>query len=72
MRMDIERVLNALPDDLRDLCERLRESNMAEIAREMGIPRTTLYDKLTKIRETFRKARLDDYLSDPTHQNRSR
>jgi RNA polymerase sigma-70 factor (ECF subfamily) len=72
MRMDIERVLNALPDDLRDLCERLRESNMAEIAREMGIPRTTLYDKLTKIRETFREAQLDDYLSDPTHQDRSR
>ncbi len=72
MRMDIERVLNALPDDLRDLCNRLRESNMSEIAREMGVPRTTFYDKLTKIREAFREAKLDDYLSDPTHQNRFR
>ena len=60
LRMDVVRVLDTLPEDLRDLCERLRESNMAEIARETGVPRTTLYDKLTRIREAFRKAKLDD------------
>ncbi|MBT8341829.1 MAG: sigma-70 family RNA polymerase sigma factor [Desulfatitalea sp.] len=60
LRMDVKRVLDTLPEDLRDLCERLRESNMAEIARETGVPRTTLYDKLTRIREAFRKAGLDD------------
>ena len=59
LRMDVQRVLDTLPEDLRDLCERLRESNMAEIARETGVPRTTLYDKLTRIREAFRKAKLD-------------
>ncbi len=62
IRVDIEGVLNALPDDLRDLCNRLHESNMAEIARETGVPRTTLYDKLAIIREAFREAKLDDYL----------
>lgn len=60
LHMDIERVLDTLPEDLRDLCERLRESNMAEIARETGVARTTLYDKLARIREVFRKAGLDD------------
>ena len=60
LHMDIERVLDTLPEDLRDLCERLRESNMAEIARETGVARTTLYDKLARIREAFRKAGLDD------------
>ncbi len=60
LHMDVERVLDTLPEDLRDLCERLRESNMAEIARETGVPRTTLYDKLTRIREAFRDAGLDD------------
>jgi RNA polymerase sigma-70 factor (ECF subfamily) len=60
LRMDIERVLDTLPEDLRDLCERLRQSNMAEIARETGVARTTLYDKLTRIREAFRQAGLDD------------
>jgi len=60
LHMDIERVLDTLPEDLRDLCERLRESNMAEIARETGVARTTLYDKLTRIREAFREAGLDN------------
>jgi len=60
LRMDIERVLNTLPEDLRDLCDRLRESNMAEIARETGVARTTLYDKLVRIREAFREAKLDN------------
>ena len=60
LHIDIERVLDTLPEDLRDLCERLRESNMAEIARETGVARTTLYDKLTRIREAFREAGLDD------------
>ena len=61
LRMDVARVLDTLPEDLRDLCERLRESNMAEIARETGVARTTLYDKLTRIRAAFRKAGLDDF-----------
>jgi RNA polymerase sigma-70 factor (ECF subfamily) len=60
LRMDVARVLDTLPEDLRDLCERLRESNMAEIARETGVARTTLYDKLTRIRTAFRQAGLDD------------
>jgi RNA polymerase sigma-70 factor (ECF subfamily) len=60
LRMDVARVLDTLPEDLRDLCERLRESNMAEIARETGVARTTLYDKLTRIRAAFREAGLDD------------
>jgi RNA polymerase sigma-70 factor (ECF subfamily) len=51
-----------LPDELRDLCERLRDDTMAEIAREMGVPRTTLYDRLSKLRDAFREAGLEDYL----------
>jgi RNA polymerase sigma-70 factor (ECF subfamily) len=60
LRIDVARVLDTQPEDLRDLCERLRESNMAEIARETGVARTTLYDKLTRIREAFREAGLDN------------
>jgi len=41
---------------------RLHDSTMAEIAREMGIPRTTLYDRLSKLREAFSEAGLTDYL----------
>jgi RNA polymerase sigma-70 factor (ECF subfamily) len=50
------------PQDLQELCEKLQSSNMAEIAREMGVPRSTLYGKLTKLRDAFREAGLEEYL----------
>jgi RNA polymerase sigma-70 factor (ECF subfamily) len=60
--MDLDRAIASLPEELRDLCVRLHDSTMAEIAREMGIPRTTLYDRLSKLRDAFSEAGLTDYL----------
>lgn len=62
IRLDVDRVIAALPEDLQELCEKLQSSNMAEIAREMGVPRSTLYGKLTKLRDAFREAGLEEYL----------
>jgi RNA polymerase sigma-70 factor (ECF subfamily) len=62
IRFDLERVIAALPEDLQDLCEKLQSSNMAEIARGMGVPRSTLYGKLTKLRDAFRDGGLEEYL----------
>jgi len=62
IRFDVDRVIATLPEDLQELCEKLRSSNMAEIAREMGVPRSTLYGKLTKLRDAFREAGLEEYL----------
>jgi RNA polymerase sigma-70 factor (ECF subfamily) len=60
--MDLGQAIASLPEELRDLCLRLHDSTMAEVAREMGIPRTTLYDRLSKLRDAFREAGLEDYL----------
>ena len=62
IRMDLGQAIASLPEELRDLCVRLHDSTMAEVAREMGIPRTTLYDRLSKLRDAFREAGLEDYL----------
>ncbi len=62
IRLDVDRMIATLPEDLQELCEKLQSSNMAEIAREMGVPRSTLYGKLTKLRDAFREAGLDEYL----------
>ena len=62
IRFDVERVIAALPADLQELCEKLQSSNMAEIAREMGVPRSTLYGTLTKLRDAFRDGGLEEYL----------
>ena len=60
--MDLRRALLSLPEDLRTLCLRLKGQSVAEIAREMGIPRTTLYSKIHQIKAAFQEARLQDYL----------
>jgi RNA polymerase sigma-70 factor (ECF subfamily) len=62
IRMDLNRAMVSLPEELRDLYERLRRNTMAEIARDIGIPRSTLYDRLSKLRNAFREAGLEDYL----------
>jgi hypothetical protein len=39
---DIATVLERLPEAQRDLCERLQAQSLSAIARELGIPRSTL------------------------------
>ncbi|QBG46037.1 sigma-70 family RNA polymerase sigma factor [Verrucomicrobia bacterium S94] len=62
MQIDLEEVIASLPEQLRDLCERLRTSNMMEISRDTGICRGTLYYRLTLLREAFQEAGLKEYL----------
>jgi RNA polymerase sigma-70 factor (ECF subfamily) len=62
MRIDMETVIESLPEQLRDLCERLKTSNMQEISRETGICRGTLYYRLSRLREAFLEAGLKEYL----------
>jgi len=52
-RLDMERMLASLPDEQRQLCEQLKEHTMAESARILGLPRSTLYGRLNSIRECF-------------------
>jgi RNA polymerase sigma-70 factor (ECF subfamily) len=52
-RLDMERLLASLPDEHRQLCEQLKEHTMAESARILGLPRSTLYGRLNLIRECF-------------------
>ena len=53
LRFDVQRLLASLPDEHRVLCEQLREHSMAEAARNLGLPRSTLYGRLSLIRERF-------------------
>jgi RNA polymerase sigma-70 factor (ECF subfamily) len=59
---DVATVLAKLPDDLRNLGERLQHQSVGEIARETGMPRSTLRDALKRLRAVFEEAGLDEYL----------
>lgn len=63
LALDVEEVLKRLPDNLRRLCELLKTGSIADAARAMGVPRTTLNDHVKKLREFFEAAGLRDYLS---------
>lgn len=68
LRRDLQRVVADLPADLRDLCERLQGATVSEVSRETGVPRSTLYDAIGKLRDRFDAAGLAAYLDAPTHR----
>lgn len=53
---DIATVLAQLPDDLRDICERLQHDSISQVARDLDIPRTTLWRRIQQIRQHFEDA----------------
>ena len=53
---DLSTVLDRLPPDLREMCERLKTMSITELAREMDVPRRTLRDRLESVRHALRGA----------------
>jgi RNA polymerase sigma-70 factor (ECF subfamily) len=73
LRIDIEAALGHLPDDLRDLCERLQLETITEVAQSTGIPKSTLYDRIAQIREALLGSGLADHFGTcPTFRRRFR
>ena len=59
--MDLNHALAALPPDLRDLCERLQHGSASDVARDLGVPRTTLYKAIRQLRKRLRRIGLGNY-----------
>jgi RNA polymerase sigma-70 factor (ECF subfamily) len=56
---DITHLLPRMPQDLRDLCERLMRQSISQAARDMGVPRTSLYRTLSRLRRWLRSVGCD-------------
>jgi RNA polymerase sigma factor (sigma-70 family) len=54
-------LLDQLPPDLRELAELLKEHPLAEVARILAVPRTTLYARTRRLREWFGHRGLPDF-----------
>jgi len=68
LRLDLTLALDELPDDLRQLALRLQTRTVAEIARELGVPRSTLYEKgIARLRKIFEDKGLREYLGEARH-----
>jgi RNA polymerase sigma-70 factor (ECF subfamily) len=59
---DVADVVATLPPELRELCKRLMNTSVSKVARELGVPRTTLHERVRKLRGHFAEAGLRDYL----------
>ena len=63
LRLDLERVFLGLPEDLKPVCRLLwAEKTISEVSRELGIARSTVYERIKRLRSRFEDARLGDYL----------
>ncbi len=61
-RLDIAEAVRALEPELRELARRLSHQSVAEIARETGVPRSTVQSRVRRIRERFERRDLADFL----------
>lgn len=63
LQMDVASVVAGLPSGLRQVAEMLRTQSVAEVSRDLGIPRRTFREKhLAPLRAIFAAAGLRDYL----------
>ena len=62
MGIDTDEVIAQLPQDLQDLCRALGDVSVAELARRLEQPRTTLQDQVRTIRGHLEDTGLRDYL----------
>lgn len=60
--MDITDIMAQLPEDLRDLCVRLQRCSVSQIARDLGVPRTTVSAAVGRLRAHFEKAGMRRHL----------
>ncbi|MEK7270554.1 MAG: sigma factor [Planctomycetota bacterium] len=61
LAIDLAQIVARLPEQLRRLCEVLKEDDPAGAARKMGIPRSTLDSHIGRLRRRFEDAGLRDY-----------
>ncbi len=62
LAQDVAHVLKQLPPRLRELCDRLKQDSVSDVARETGVSRTELYRRIDRIRQRFEEAGIRGYL----------
>lgn len=62
LQIDLSQEIAKLPEHWRHLLQRRQTQSMSEIARDLGVPRTTLNDWMRHIRSRFEAVGLDKYL----------
>lgn len=59
---DVELLIAGLAPELADICRRLQHESISGVARQLGISRSTLCDRLRQLRERFESSHMAEYL----------
>lgn len=62
LELDVETLLEELPDDDREEFEHVMHDSISQAAMTLGIPRSTLVDRLRRYRQRFEDGNLHEYL----------
>ena len=71
MKHDLQEITAALPEELYDICTLLQSMSIADIVREVGLPRSTVFNRIKRIRKLFKEKYLDKYLKDVVISSRN-
>lgn len=61
LEIDLQHVLSELSPEERRICEALKHGNIAQVARRLQIPRTTISSLMGRLRRHCREQRLQDF-----------
>lgn len=64
LKADLGTVLEGLPPDLRSLALARQTKSWAEIAQERGVPRTSLYSDIRRLKAAVKRTELGQYLAE--------
>ena len=64
LRIDMSLAMKSLPESLRRLAQTLEKHTVLELSRRSGIPRSTIYDAIQKIRKHLEEAGFVDYMKE--------
>lgn len=59
---DVAQLIADLPPEVADICERLKRDTISVVARDLGMPRSTLRDLLKGVRSRFECCGMREYL----------
>ncbi|MDP8228353.1 MAG: sigma-70 family RNA polymerase sigma factor [Candidatus Electryoneaceae bacterium] len=63
LKIDMDSVMSSLPEKLQFIATQLQERSITEISRQFGIPRSSLYNSIKRLRGMLEEAGISDYLS---------
>lgn len=63
LKIDLDREVARLPGDLPTLCGLLANYSVAEVARRQGVSRSTIYERIARIRGLLGATRVREYVS---------